>query len=512
MKKFIKMGKTLSTAKICFYAFIILLLVGLTLFPRMVEVLNHNPIFGFDQGRDYLAVKNIVVDHKLTLIGEELGAGSAGINGIFQGPFYYYFLAVPFILSNGDPYSGLVLMFLFSVGAVVLSFFLGKKLFTPLIGFLLALLVAASPPLISQARFIWNSHPSSFFICLAFYFIYRFTKKRGAWDIFLAAFFTGFIYNFEMAITIPMCLALIIYSIIIFKLEVKNYLVLLAGFFTAFLPMAVFEVRHNFMATRSIINYVFVSKQTGLSLSLLAATGIANINPFKYAFLNTFQDQQLALWILLIFIVLPIFYYLAIEKNIPLRRFFYYIILLPLSSFFVFLFLKIAVWQYYLIEINFAAIMIFTYLLYASHKHRHYFYTLILSAVIILFMFNSVVSAIRVSINDYSNYGGTAKMKGLESAINYIYKDSDGKKFSLFVFAPPIYTYQYTYMLWWYAQRKYHYLPGNSKKGLFYLWIEKDVYQPWTYRGWLSTVIVTGKVIKTVTLPKSGFIIQKRQG
>jgi len=39
--------------------------------------------------------------------------------------------------------------------------------------------------------------------------------------------------------------------------------------------------------------------------------------------------------------------------------------------------------------------------------------------------------------------------------------------------------------------------------------IEKDPWQPWSYQGWLKTVIKTGKIVKTVTLP-SGFIVQER--
>src|SRR3989338_5220902 len=71
---------------------------------RSVEILSNNYLFGFDQGRDYLAVKSIIENGKLTLIGSEIGAGAAGFSGIFQGPFHYYFLVVPYILFNGSPY------------------------------------------------------------------------------------------------------------------------------------------------------------------------------------------------------------------------------------------------------------------------------------------------------------------------------------------------------------------------------------------------------------------------
>jgi len=119
-------------------------------------------------------------------------------------------------------------------------------------------------------------------------------------------------------------------------------------------------------------------------------------------------------------------------------------------------------------------------------------------------------NAIKVSTYDYSDYGGTAKLKGKMAAIDYIYKDATGKKFNLLVFTPPVYTYSYDYLLWWYGQRRYGFIPGNKKEGTFYLLIEKDPWQPWSYQGWLKTVVKSGKIIKTVTLP-SGFIVQERE-
>src|SRR3989338_3275443 len=52
----------------------------------------------YDQGRDLLLVSNIVYNHNLTLIGP-----TTGLQGIFYGPYWYYFLAPLIFLSGGDP-------------------------------------------------------------------------------------------------------------------------------------------------------------------------------------------------------------------------------------------------------------------------------------------------------------------------------------------------------------------------------------------------------------------------
>ena len=114
-------------------------------------------------------------------------------------------------------------------------------------------------------------------------------------------------------------------------------------------------------------------------------------------------------------------------------------------------------------------------------------------------------------LRDYFDYGGTAKIKGKIDAIDYIYKDSNGKKFGLLVFSPPVYTYSYDYLIWWHGQKKYNYIPYKEKRRTFYLLIEPDPGKPWSYKGWLETVIKTGKVVETKTLP-NGFIVQKRLG
>jgi hypothetical protein len=116
-----------------------------------------------------------------------------------------------------------------------------------------------------------------------------------------------------------------------------------------------------------------------------------------------------------------------------------------------------------------------------------------------------------MTIKDYPDLGGAAKIKGQEQAIDYIYKDAKGKPFGLYIFTPPVYTYPYDYLLWWYAKPKYHYFPYQEKKGTFYLLMQVDMNQPWTYKGWMETVIKTGKIIDTKTLIPSGFIVQKRQ-
>ena len=128
-----------------------------------------------------------------------------------------------------------------------------------------------------------------------------------------------------------------------------------------------------------------------------------------------------------------------------------------------------------------------------------------------VFLVGFVFQTIRFYQTDYFDYGGRHKIKGKLEALDYIYKDARGEQFGVLVFTPPVYTYDYDYLFWWYGTKKYSYVPYNEKRGTFYLLIDPDNQKPWSYKGWQETVIKTGKVIKTTTLPKSGFIVEKRK-
>src|SRR5574342_792592 len=96
--------------------FFLILVLGF--FLRAQETLSNNYLFLLDQGRDMMAVKSIVFEHHLTLIGPYTSLG-----GVFQGPFYYYLLSVPAFLTSGDPLGPLVLMLLISMAVPVVVFF-----------------------------------------------------------------------------------------------------------------------------------------------------------------------------------------------------------------------------------------------------------------------------------------------------------------------------------------------------------------------------------------------------
>lgn len=478
---------------------------------RSVEVVSGNFLFGFDQGRDYLAVKNIVENHKLTLIGSEVGAGVAGFRGIFHGPFYYYSLALPFIIFKGDPYGGMILMFALSIATILLGYVIGRNLFGARVGLLTACIIAVSPPFISYARFIWNSNPAPLFILSAFYFVSLFTKKGKTRYLFWASFFSGFVYNFQLAMAIPLALTLIIYCVLVLKLkQIKQYGAIFLGMIIVFSPMLFFEIRHEFQAINGILTYMFNHPETATTQTFWALLLRDHLLVFFNNFLSTFS-QQIIIPSIAVIATLPfIFYFVTGEKDKQKKQFIIYLLtLMPVT--FIFLgFLRNFVYNYYLIHLNLAYIFLAVFSIVALFKMRRYKiikgFIIVYAAILLL---SNIFSNIRTFFYDIKDYGGIHKIKGKIDAIDYIYKNANGEQFGLLVFSPPIYTYPYDYLVSWYGQKKYGYVAHQEKKGLVYLVIEKDTSKPWSYKGWLETVIKDGDVINTEQLT-SGFIVQKR--
>lgn len=498
-----------SAARIIFYICGTILLLYLSLFPRSVEVINHNALFLLDQGRDYMAVRNIVVNHHLTLIGSEIGGGYAGITGIFQGPFHYYFLTVPFIIFHGDPYGGSVLMLLFSLASIIAGFLVGKKIFGTPFGLLLSLLIALSPPLISAARFVWNPHPSVLFLLLAFYFIYKIsTTKRKKLDIFLAGFFIAFTYNFEIAMTIPLIIALVLYVLFVNKLSnVKQYAVLFLGLILPFLPMMFFEVKHNFLAIHGFLNYIATPHAS-------KGYGLIN-NHFDSFILNVWDTFPRVLqnpdWITATVLIIPTIGFTFFEKNKQLKNLLIFFFFTIGTEIFVLSFLRNHIFMYYLLDLNIMYIFFFTYVVFSSLKWKTWPVFVLFGIILVKMIINGSVSAYTTTKFDVADYGGVSKIKSHTDAMDFIYKDAAGKPFGLFIFTPNVFTDPFDYTVLWYGQNTYHYLPSKSMNGTFYLLMQPDPYNAYSYKGWEDTIIKNGTILWTKTLP-SGLIVQKRTG
>lgn len=485
------------------------LIVFFASLPRGVELVSGNYLFGFDQGLFLEAVKSIVVDRKLTLIGAEVG----GQGGFFQGPGWYYLLTIPFILTGGNPYGAMVLMFLIGMATVFFAIVLGRRLFGHSTGLLIGFLIAVSPGIIAQSRFIWPPFPVSLLAVFILFFLYKVLEKKEKF-LPLLALGVGFLFHFEVATGVTLFAQLLLFSLVLlFKrlVSVRTFLLSIGSFVLILSPLILFDLRHQFIISKGVMKLFLGGGSTGHEVTLLYIQSMFfnHLNAFRFHFLSVFQLSSI-LWPLLLFLLIfgGIVYLKDKKQSFAKKAFVLYLMLSPLALFVVFMAYLWPMWEWWILELGIFYCFLLGIIL--SYLWKNMLFRPIIIGVIMLFFIAFINQTMHFYKTDFFDYGGTAKIRGKIDAIDTIYQDAKGEKFGLLIFTPPVYTYPYDYLLWWHGQKKYNYLPHREKRGIIYLLIEPDPHKPWTYKGWLETVIRDGEILETKELP-SGFIIQKRK-
>lgn len=518
-------------------------LLGLAM--RSPEILAGNYLFGFDQGQNYMRAYDIAVNRKFTLIGSEVGSGSAGVPGLFHGPGFYYLLALMMVFFRSDPYGGLVLMWLAGVATMVAVFLTTRKMFGEKTALVSLFLVSIAPLIAPQSRFVWGPHVGSLLIVIYYFALYKMAERSNLWT-FLAFLTAGLLYHFELAISVPLVLLSVIALIYYRLLDKKIIAGAVAGVILAYSPMILFEVRHGFMASRGIIKNITTKKEVKPEDAEAQKQGNFYIEQKKYQFIANFRDSFVFefgkvppdkympfLGILLSVIILGV----TAASDTRAKGYFGILALSIPATAMVFLPLRGAIWPYYLIHLHFVYMYAMAYagvqMLSLAVASVHGFFTrtpknadsrlawgrnsaiYIAGAFFTLFFLLSMSQGAiaRLKLNwlvDYYDYGGKDKIKGKRAIIDYVYADAAGKPFSIFVFMPPVYTWPYDYLFLTYAKDKYGYMPGSEKKGTAYMIIELDGTKPWSYKGWLETVIKEGNPEWEKYLMPSDHVLQKR--
>lgn len=231
------------------FLFSVLFLVILTIFFRVYNF-NNRYTFEWDQTDDAVKVYSMITEKKPILIGPRVSNDS----GFFIGPYHYYFLLPFYLVLNGNPIAGFWAAVTVSVATTLIIYLFGQKIFGPEIAFFAASFYAITPSIIS-----WNVMYTSLLSIIIFYLCWQLIKGNN--KIFpLLLLIYGFSSNTHL---VPISLGLpIVYSFIISpkKPSLKNIFFSLFLFLIPFLPLLIFDLRHQFFNSHQLLNFVFKPK------------------------------------------------------------------------------------------------------------------------------------------------------------------------------------------------------------------------------------------------------------
>lgn len=432
--------------------------------------------------------------------------------GVFQGPLYYYLIAIPSKLTNGDPLGPLVLMLCISMLTIILASYYSWRYFGFTTALIICVLFSVSPEAIAAATYTWNPHPMWLLIVLYIFTFYLLFSGKTKMHLFVWPII-ALMFHFEAAL--GFFIGIISTLMTVLTLRKKIFSIHLAiGLCIAilgFTPLLLFDLRHDFLMTKSVITLLKGGNESlyvrGESLSFIDLTK-NHINTYIGNYISGFPKifEFQYFYVVIFFTTIGGWVYAKRKKVKSFELYFriyfsFQLIFLTLLFFYPY---PLRYWFF----TGFQSLHIIALGLSLALFWKHKIWKIIILFLIIKLAFYCTGRINTLYFNPPDD-GGFAKVQGKISAIDYIYQDSGGKDFNLLIFTPPVITDAYDYLVWWHGTYKYHYVPGNNKEGVFYLLIEPDGSKPWSYEGWLETVIKTGMILETVQHP-SGLIIQKR--
>ncbi|MFH1967482.1 MAG: glycosyltransferase family 39 protein [Patescibacteria group bacterium] len=152
-------------------ALIILVAIGLRFYR-----LENNARFIWDEGRDMLAIRRLIVNRDLTLFGpyNEIDGKKD-----FFGVFHYYLMAPALWASHFDPIGPTIFTAGLGVVSVLLLYFLLTQWTSPPKALLVTWLYAISPLVVKYVQWVWNPNTTPFFGLLYFLALTKLVKSSS---------------------------------------------------------------------------------------------------------------------------------------------------------------------------------------------------------------------------------------------------------------------------------------------------------------------------------------------
>lgn len=242
----------------------IILILGVFLIFAFFRFYNLYQRLNFDWDQEYYSyeVKKII-NGKLTLIGPRVNNDRS----FFLGPYFFYLLVPFYLLSNLHPRGLVYYVVFYNILFFIISFYILKKIFDFSKTIFFLLFWSVNPLLIVFDITPWNVNWAILGIFIAFFFLYRIYNRQNKYNLntkfFLIGLFLGLFLNFHLQFVFIIFFWLLA-LFFIFKKNLKYYfkkiIFLLGGIFFSFLPILLFDFRHNFLNIRLFFDFFFINK------------------------------------------------------------------------------------------------------------------------------------------------------------------------------------------------------------------------------------------------------------
>lgn len=448
----------MTNKKLFFIIFI--LLTVLFCYFRLKPIYFQTVPYTFDQGRDFLKAQEIVRDKNITFIGP-----TTGVQGIFHGAWWYYFLAIPYFLFQGNPTGFIFFIFLMAFIQFILFTVFIKKYFNTLSALFFATLIVASPYFISTSFFAIGSVLTPPFILILFFSLYKFLEKKEGQYLFLLFLGLGFILETEL----PFGLFIIpsFFISVIFLKELKNFfsniksvIYALFGLIIPIIPRALFELKNNFLQLKTLFG--FIIHPHIYNPKTFTQRIIERYNLFYDYYISLFPDKNIvlvlgAVLILVVGLIVGYKKFSLVKKRFAKLIFLTFFLLFVLS-----LFYRDNFWPNYYEGLPYFYSLFLALGVYGFQKKR--FKGTFLNNIPLIYILIIIIFAIIILVKDTKAIRSPeiTGMKTQITAVENIYKNVGANEFCVRIYTPPVIPYTYDYLFSYYSQRKGLKYPAND--------------------------------------------------
>ncbi|MDP3994319.1 MAG: glycosyltransferase family 39 protein [bacterium] len=493
-----------------------LILTLLLILAFVIRIYNIDRLLGFyfDQGRDALVIWDFWHKGKLFLIGP-----TTGLAGIFRAPFYYYLIAPFYLIGEGNPLFPSVFLIFTSVMAIFLIYCLGAKIQDRATGIIAAILTALSFNIVMASRWLSNPTPMLLLSMILVWAMFKVSEgKDWGWPI-IAVVFGLSLFSFGSAGELFYFPAILIFLIITVlrqgyggQSSLNNKVVFISAtlFILTFLPLVIFDIKHDGILRNNILNTFVGEKSFTLpSLSLFESRNKSYYDIFSTKLFHIRGKKEImALWGLLLSFIL---FLPGFIKNKKIK-----IILLLLISPLIGLYFyqgnHMVLYDYYMTGYYLIFILLVAVVLGKIWSYK--LGMIVVIYFIYLFIANNL-NVLNYKLNDKSNSPGSVALVNQLESVDWVISSAEakGEIFNVDVYVPPVISYSYDYLFLWQTTLRC----GNSLCGMkrdenvknLYTLYEKDSTNPDRLQAWMDRQDGIGKVFKETSF--GGIVVQKRE-
>ncbi|MDP3758594.1 MAG: hypothetical protein Q8Q86_02645, partial [Candidatus Daviesbacteria bacterium] len=233
----------------------------------------------------------------------------------------------------------------------------------------------------------------------------------------------------------------------------KWFWVGVGSFILTLLPQVVFDLKHEFIMSKSVIRHL--SESSGTEFNIVSRFQEITLS-FYNTFLATLMNHKIFTLTILI-LSLPLLYgfFKEKKKETPVLV----SVLFIFIPFLGYLILPVNVNPWHLGGEMAVSIILIAYLF--KQLLQGVFFNKTFSAVLsILLIWYGVSNISNFFIKDFGRPNLDPSLyKNEISAIDYVYQKAKGQNFKVYTFMPSVYDYPYQYLFWWYGRKKYGFIP-----------------------------------------------------